>query len=32
MGYEDKLGTLAPGRFADLILVNGKPGQGIRDM
>ena len=32
MGCEEELGSIAPGKLADLILVNGSPDQDIRDI
>ena len=30
MGWDDRVGTLAPGRFADLVAVAGDPTEDIR--
>jgi imidazolonepropionase-like amidohydrolase len=32
LGMDDRLGTLKPGKLADLIIVNGKPDQDLEDL
>jgi hypothetical protein len=32
MNCEDKLGSIVPGKLADLVLVNGRPDEDIRDI
>jgi imidazolonepropionase-like amidohydrolase len=32
MGWDDRIGTLAPGRFADLVAVVGNPTEDIRTL
>lgn len=32
LGLNDELGTVAPGKFADLLLVEGDPAQDVRDV
>ncbi len=32
VGIEDEVGTVEPGRFADIIAIDGRPDENIRDM
>jgi len=32
MGWSDRIGTIEPGKFADIIAVNGDPTQDVRTL